>query len=303
MPPSRTHSRARAVVMAGCLAVVVSLSAVVGGAVSVGSRLSASDEPDASDQPQTHVIYFVAKDGVDEELDANGTLADAIRGIRAWFARETSSDGRRALRPRIDSLQGGGFDISFVRGNGNKSEYTSLDRLYDELAARGFKAANKRYLVFAGLSGDAPGNPGGTCGQGYYPLPAFELRQLSVVYLDANPGCGTRNFGGGTAGSAGRAEAVAVEEWLHNEGIVPAGAPHHCPTNPFHICTAALWMVSDRQWPVEIQELDPEVYDVMFPLAKYKLSNLRLDPDRDDYLDHGLPITDLRQSPFLETVG
>jgi hypothetical protein len=60
--------------------------------------------------------------------------------------------------------------------------------------------------------------------------------------------------------------------------------------------------VADRDWPVEVRDLDPEVRDVMFPLAKYPLSKLRLDPSRDDYLDHGLPIPDLRQSPFLETV-
>lgn len=262
-------------------------------------RPTGIDDEDPTTDAQTHVIYFVPADQTDLGLDTDGTLARAIEGIRGWFGRETSKEGLPAIRPRFDRLIGGGWDITNVTAPLPAAEYT-LGAIAEELAAQGFNKSNKRYLVFAEVRRDATGNPGGRCGESYYGLPVIDSPRVAVVYLGANEGCGARAVGGGSAGTAGKSEAIAVHEWLHLEGFMPLASRHHCPTSLYHACTGALWMVPPMTEPAEVPRLDPEAPDILFPLIHQPLSDAVLDRNRDDYLDHDLPWNDLRDSAWME---
>jgi len=253
------------------------------------SRASESDELDAEPgAPQTHVIYFVPADKADENLDGNGTIARSIDSVRAWFARETGYGGRAARRPRIDRTTTGVWDVTFVRGLQNASSYTSLGVISDELILRNYNDANKRYLIYAAVG------RGNICGEGYFPTPGLGgSGRFAAVYLDSSTACGGRDWGQGTAQTAGKTETVVVQEWLHNEGVTNPGAPHHCAVSVFHICTGPLAMLPG--------DLDPEAPDASFPYINRPLSGKVLDRDHDDYLDHGWPhLSNLRDSTWLE---
>lgn len=257
--------------------------------VPIGNRSTEADDPDAEPElNQTHVVYFVPRDRPDESLDDNGTIPRAVSGIREWFARETSRNGLAAKRPRFDRLATGAWDVSFVRGNQDAAAYTQLSTISDELASRGFNLTNKRYLIFAAVS------RGGTCGEGFFPLPGFPTSgRYAAVYLDSDASCGGRDFGGGTAATAGRAEAIAAHEWLHNEGVAGFAAPHHCALARYHVCTGPLFLLPG--------DMDPEAPDVVYPYINGRLSAKVLDRDLDDYLDHAWPhVANLRASTWLE---
>lgn len=242
-----------------------------------------TDQADPVDADQTHVIYFVPKDKPNQDLDAlGGPIRDSLRSIRAWFSAQTAPN---AKRPRFDMTSTGQFDITFVQGQQNADQYTTLDSIRNEIQPN-FKAPNKRYMIFAAV------DRGATCGEGYFPIPpVYDQGQYSAVYLDSS-GCHMRDFGDGTIAGSGRADRVAIHEWLHNEGIVAPDAPHHCASNPNHVCTGPLWVMDG---------LDPEQADLMFPYVSGGLKDAVLDIDHDDYLDTPWPwITNLRDSPFLE---
>lgn len=249
------------------------------------------DAPDVVRGNQTHIVYFVPRDRRDERLDVNGAIAGSIGSMRAWFRNQS---GRS---PRLDLRRGGALDITFVRGRMPAAEYPSLDDISDELVARGFRIGAKRFLVYAALP------TGGVCGEAEYPVPPLDrtLGSFSAVYLDATRECGTRDFGNGTLSGAGRAEVVAAQEWLHNEGLVPLVAPHQCtspslsipiPLAVGHVCTGPLTF---------FEGLDPEEPDVMYPFVTgLRLGQKVLDRGHDDYFRHSLPTADLADSAWMQ---
>lgn len=244
-----------------------------------------SDQPDAGGDSSTHLVYFVPKGAPDEGLDTNGALANSIRSVRSWFVRETGN-----LRPRVDVLSTGSYDITFVAGRSEASAYPTLDSIVADVKAAGLTSASKRYLIYAAV------DRGEICGESYYPLPGFTERgQYGAVYLDSSARCGARDFGGGSVATAGRADTIAAHEWLHSEGVSPMTSPHYCASRIYHICTGPLWAAP---------ELDPEANEIVFPYITDVLGNMILDRDRDDYLDHSWPwIANLRDSAWLEPVG
>ena len=245
-------------------------------------RSSEADAPDPTSLQQTHAVYFVPKDRLDSNLDNDGTIANSLRAVRAWFVRET---GSLAVRPRVDTYNGA-FDISFLRGAADAATYTSLDTIVAELRTHGYAETNKRYLIYAEV------DRGDVCGEAYYPIPpVLDQGQYSVIYLSSSS-CAARDYGDGTVAGSGRTDAIATHEWLHNEGLAPVGAPHYCPTSPYHVCTGALWLA---------EGVDPEQVDALFPLITGTLQDTVLDRGHDDYLDHGWPwLPNLRASPWLE---
>ncbi len=247
------------------------------------SERSTLDQPDATGESSTHLIYFVPAGSPDDGLDTNGAIANSMRSARAWFVRETGS-----RRPRIDTLTTGGFDITYVPGKQAAAAYTSLDVLVTELKEKGFSGSAKRYLIYAAVK---PRD--GVCGEAYYPVsPLPYPGGYAVVYLDSAASCGGRNFGGGTVATSGRADTIAMHEWLHNEGVAPMTAPHYCATILYHICTGPLWMTPS---------LDPEATDIVFPYITAELSKMKLDRDHDDYYGHDWPwLADLHESAWLE---
>jgi hypothetical protein len=236
-------------------------------------------------------MYFVPSDGVDETLDTNGVIANAAASMNLWFDGQT---GGRHLR--LDTYLDGKtprLDVSFVRGNRTTAEYAgdadgAFTAITDELEERGWTAspAVKRYLVYYA----GPAEDENVCGTAFVPL-AGGFAQWSVVFLDANPGCGARDFGTPATGG-GMSEAIAVQELEHNEGMAPLTAPHQCWAFNFHICTAAAGAA--------LETLDPESADVMFPFVTFPLRDKLIDRDRDDYFEHPFPYRDLSDSPFWE---
>jgi hypothetical protein len=242
-----------------------------------------TDQQDAAADNSTHLIYFVPSDSPDQSLDTNGAITNSIRSVRAWFLRETQD-----RRPRIDTLSTGGYDISYVAGKNPAATYTTLDLITEELRAKGFEQADKRYMIYAAVDRDD------VCGESYYPLPPLRDKgQYAAIYLNSNDGCGARNFGGGGVANAGKAETIVAHEWLHAEGVAPMAAPHYCASNAYHVCTGPLWVA-----PI----YDPEAFDVVFPYITDALSAMHLDRDHDDYFDHGWAwLPNVRDSAWLET--
>lgn len=255
------------------------------------------DRPDSVLGSKVHVIYFTPSDGVDGQLDINGTLDDALEAMNLWFERETGG-----LRMRMDTYVEGKVarpDISFVRGQKTTAEYTATGGVFSaittELAQRGWSAspAVKRYLVYY----EGPAEQSGICGTAFFSLSNSAYAQWSVVFLDAAAGCGARDFGTPETG-AGTSESIAVQEMLHNEGQTRPEAPHHCigVLNQFHICTA---LVGSQLTRVN-RGLDPESVDALFPYVTFRLADKRLDPGNDDYFRHPFLHRDLDSSAFWQ---
>jgi hypothetical protein len=268
----------------------VGFAAVKGGAKPARGRAT-QDRPDTLLGPQLHVIYFVPSDGIDEALDTSGVLESAVASMNLWLDGQTGGRHLRADTYLDQKTQR--LDISFVHGNRTTSEYANdssgaFQAMTDELEQRGWTAspAVKRYLVYYA----GPAEDSGICGEAFVPL-VGDFAQWSVVFLDANPGCGARDLGTATTG-AGMSEAIALQELSHNEGMAPLTAPHQCWAFNFHLCTAAAGAVLDT--------LDPESVDVMFPFVTFALRDKVLDRDHDDYFQHPFPYRDLADSPFWE---
>ncbi len=253
---------------------------------------STVDRPDLNGLSKIHVIYMIPADGVDEQLDQDGTLDVALETMNDWFRRET---GGRAMRMDTYRTQGNAeaLDITFVRGEKTQAEYAAtggvFEAITDELEARGWNddAVLKRYLVYYG----GPAESMNICGTAYYNTLGTDYAQWSVVFLDAATGCGAREFGTPETGG-GRSEAIAVQEMLHNEALARPQSPHHCWAAQGHLCTAAAGALVD--------ELDPEAIDVLFPFVTFTLEQKVLDIDHDDYYNHIAPWNDFDESPYFE---
>ncbi len=263
----------------------------------VGAPRATLDRPDLDPRPSLHVIYLVAADATDEELDVNGVLACSLQAQNAWleqqsgfrwrldtFAHEVRTrDGRKRLVPRLD--------VTFIRSDKPAAELDGAFAIRDELVARGFQAAHKRYLTFAVTDYTA------MCGDAIYPISVHASQRrdgkYAQVYLSSDAACHATEFG--SRGQPSWAEAIAQQELLHTEGLAPIGAPHSCPmVLPFaHVCTGALHYTEGSV------PLDPERQDVLYPYVSLPLAEKILDIGRDDYFAHDLPIGDLEDSVYL----
>jgi hypothetical protein len=251
-----------------------------------------TDRTDIAGLSSLHVIYMVPADGTDEELDLDGTLDAAMASMNAWFQRETP--GRQLRLDTWTFANKSALDVTFVRGEKTQAEYAAhADGVFvaitDELEQRGWNddPGLKRYVVYYG----GPAESTNICGTAYYNTLGTDYAQWSVVFLDAATGCGAREFGTAEAG-AGRSEAIAVQEMLHNEALARPQSPHHCWAFQGHLCTAAAGAA--------IGELDPESFDVLFPFVTFTLDEKVLDIGHDDYYEHPAPWNDLTDSPFFE---
>jgi len=257
-----------------------------------------TDRPDVTAMPSVHTIYFVPSNGVDNQLDTDGTLNAALAAMNQWTAQET---GGRTFRLDTFEYQKVLYpDITFVRGLKTGAEYAdpkgdgAFSTITAELAQRGWTAYGgvKRYLIYY----EGPAESSGICGTAYYTL-GSGYAQYSVVFLGAAEGCGARDFGSPEIG-AGTSESIAVQEMLHNEGLVRPESLHHCAANQGHICTAQV----GSQLTLISRGLDPESVDALFPYVTFPLRDKKLDPGRDDYYEHPFDFLhrDLADSPFWE---
>jgi hypothetical protein len=268
------------------------------GRLPKGSRERVTtDRPDTTSLAKLHLMYVIPADGVDEQLDLNGVIEDSVASMNAWNA--ANADGHRW---RIDTFNYKNTplpDITFVRGFKTAAEYAAsadgaFTALTDELESRGWidDPGQKRYLVYYA----GPAEDSGICGTAYYSLNTLSqvYAQWSVIFLDAAAGCGSRDFGTPAAGP-GMSEAVALQEMIHNEGIVHSFSPHQCWAFRGHICTALAGAATSV-----VDDLDPESVDVMFPFVTFPLRDKVVDPGHDDYYRHPLPYYDLEATPFFQ---
>jgi hypothetical protein len=244
------------------------------------------DRPDGARRPLVHIVYVTTTNRPSPPLDRYGVLEVSLRAQNRWMAAQMARkwrldtfryrpDPRRARRVRR-------VDVTFVRSGRRSSRLDTVAEVAALLRARGFARSDRRYLAY--VASDA----GDVCGEAEYPLQDGDTGRYAAIFLYSAAGCGTRAFAR-RPGAPSWSEAVTLHEFVHNDGVAPLTSPHTCADSPGHICTA----------PLDLTDLDPEMPDLMFPYVTGPLDEKVLDRGRDDYLDHGLPYRDLRDSPFL----
>ncbi|GLC27316.1 Ig-like domain-containing protein [Roseisolibacter agri] len=238
-----------------------------------GAR-SQVDLPDDVPAPQFHVLYVLPSDAVDRAYDTTGTIATTIASMQNWLAMQTG--GRRL---RMDTYQGR-LNVSFARlarTNAQLRAFTVAmhDSIAAELAARGFRDPNKRYVVY--FDGSHPTN----CAEASWPptVPG----QTATLYLrgksDVPSGCGTTAFAPTPTTPAGYLEFLVLHEMLHTLGAVSREAPDH-----------VYWA-----------HVDYDARDLMFSGSRPWTPSM-LDANRRNYYNPaGLPagVFNLATSPFL----
>jgi Divergent InlB B-repeat domain len=223
------------------------------------------DRPDDIAGPQVHVLYVVAADVPDRELDTTGEIAASVASWQSWLRGQT---GGRGIR--LDTYQGA-LDVTFFRLATTSSG--ALPRpavaISTELAAAGFSAPDKIYAVYY------DGTSTLTCGDGGGPYPSMYL-------TGSDSRSGTRCTGSFAASPPGYFDFGLLHELVHSLGYVPSCAPH-----------AASQHVFDSG------------YDLMWGGGPWaSLADMQLDVGHDDYFEARIPgCPDLSGSRFLEGGG
>jgi hypothetical protein len=258
-----------------------------------GSR-SMKDRPDVRGGRLVHVVYILATDAQDERLDTNGTIECSMRAQQQWLKEQAKLHWRldtykKKVRRngRIKKIEM--VDVTFIRSGKNVDELNNGNTVSQELQVAGLDKTDKRYLSYVeGGGAVAP------CGDAFWPFDSQDPNsdgKYSQIYLLSVEGCHARDFG--VPGNPSWVEMIAQQEIMHNDGMVPLGAPHGCgPLGlPAHVCTQGL---------VFAGEVDPESTDILFPYVVYPLKDKVMDIDNNDYFRHPFPYRDLDQSPYLE---
>jgi hypothetical protein len=255
-----------------------------------------ADRPDQASGRQIHVVYLVPKDYPDEHLDELGVIEDSMRSSNLWMKQQAGRKWRLdtyrfswddPATAAVDPVNINAVDVTFIKSNAPSSALDAIAEVESELVRNNLRDANKRYLSYVAS------NAGGVCGEAWYPFNDGEDGQYSTVYLNSAAGCRAKDFAP-NATTPSYTETIAIQEMIHNDGMVPIGAPHGCgPVGlPAHVCNPAL--------SVATPQLDPEWTDVMYPFVGLPLSQKFLDQDHLDYFGHPYPLRDLDTSVYLE---
>ena len=264
---------------------------------------SSTDRPDEKAGRLLHIVYVLPAGAPDDQYDEKGILEDSMRSMNVWMKQQTGNQKQWRLdtftfewddpdTTQIESIPVNAVDVTFIRSNRLDDQLDGVSEVEGELVGKGLNQSNKRYLSFVAS------NAGGVCGDAwwsYVPTQDNFDGQYSDVYLYSSSGCRARDFAP-NATTPSYSESIAMQEMVHNDGIVPPGAPHGCgPTSlPAHVCTGPLFLTP---------ELDPEHTDVMFPYVGLPLNQKKLDEDNLDYYGTPYPgIRDLDQGAYLENV-
>jgi hypothetical protein len=258
------------------------------------------DRPDEKTGRQLHVIYLVPAAAPDDRLDELGIIEDSMRSMNVWMKQQTGNQQWRydtyTFQPAGSPTPVEAVDVTFVASDKVGSQLTGVGAVQAELEAKGFDDPNKRYLSYVAS------NAGGVCGDAWYPTAPDAAPvdgKYSDIYLYSSAGCRAREYAP-NATTPSYTESIAMQEMIHNDGIVPLTAPHDCLVSLLafgHVCTGPLWAAD-----VVGQGLDPERFDVMYPYVGLPLNEKKLDEDHLDYYRHLLPYKDLEQGLYLETV-
>ena len=258
----------------------------ISGAVTITvsrPRVLVDLEDDASGY-QVHILYVVASDGEDRELDTNGAVERSVEAWNEWFANQTS--GRRL---RLDRAEGS-LDVTFVRLDRTDAELNAFgafirDHLEAELILKGFNDPEKIYAVYY----DGGDEQTGACGGAAHPptLPGT----VGAIYLRAVPAGGApcdTNALTASVDAPGYLEFSSVHEIVHTLGFAADCAPNN---------TANQAAGPARTTPGHVSDSNT---DLMYAGALGWNPSV-LDFNRDDYFEAGLAdCLDLADSAFLD---
>ena len=255
--------------------------------VTVSTRSTVNKTNDSS-YYQTHMVYVLPSDGVNEKLDKNGVITTSVAAAQKWLDQRTKGQSLR-----VDTYQGG-LDTSFVRLNKTDAEMIAeavqkygnaaflREVIQSELHARGFNDDGTLYVAYYG--GSSPY----ACGGASHP-PDGAQGNVVALYLwgappDAIP-CHDNAFAA-NENSPGYWEYSLIHEVFHALGAVanPASAmiPDQCApnsTNSGHVFDSPtdLMYAGSEPWRPSV-----------------------LDYNNDDYFNHGNPdCSDIARSVFL----
>jgi hypothetical protein len=235
-----------------------------------------NDLPDDFLSNQIHVMYVLPSDGVDQNLDTNGTLARSVAAFQKWLVGQTSTQ-----LLRLDTY-GGALDITFFRLSRTDAQIAShgafvRDQIEAELISAGFNHPNKIYAVYYG------GGSTFACGGAAWPptLPG----KVAAQYLKGTPPggaapCASNPFAS-SEDNPGYWEFGMLHEILHTMGIVATCAPHHTLSGHVSDSPTDLMYAGSLPW-------QPSVLDV----------------GRDDYFRHNNPsCLNLANSPYMTSTS
>jgi hypothetical protein len=195
-------------------------TAAVNYALRVNAR-STSNRTDENALSKYRIMYVLPSDGVDRNLDTDGTLVRSISSWERWYA---SQAGGRSLR--LD-LSDGAPVIVFVRLAKSDAVMTSYsDAIRDSLEATlapTYKSANTLLLVYY------DGGHQSRCGSAAYPpgLPGVVAAIFLKGLASSSFPCSANPFAATPTAVPGYIEFVAAHEALHLLGIVSPTAPNY----------------------------------------------------------------------------
>ncbi|HET8696831.1 MAG TPA: Ig domain-containing protein, partial [Gammaproteobacteria bacterium] len=230
---------------------------------------------------QLHVLYVVPDgEGLDQQLDMNGTIEASVRSWNNWLAQQTGGPKLRLDTYGPDAR----LDVTFVQLSPEETAMlgtggTVRPRLEFLLLAKGFDAPNKNYLAY--YEGDGAG-----CGSAAWPpndpgtLSVLYLRGVGTAGPPATPDCPPAVFVGEND-PPGEWEYSGLHEALHPLGLAPPCAQH----------------ISGNG------HVNDDSRDLLFG-GTLSAPPIFIDRGHDDYFGGGLPTTcpgpDLMNSAFLD---
>ena len=243
------------------------------------------DRPDDFTGPQIHVVYAVASDGEDLQLDRSPSSPQyrrltykndgrvsihlSFRTIQEWLAGQI---GQQFL---LDTYRGE-LDVSFVRLPFTEEEIAAdplsmFDRI-ESVVRQETRASKALAIVYHGL--EAPTVYGG-------------LGELEgdAAWLIMRGFIEVAQFGGEWRWERPDAvDLVMVHEIFHMMGAVPSCASRAAGRSEAEFCSLASHHVSDTR-------------DIM---GSNNTATAQIDPDRNDYYGHGYPdCTDISESEYF----
>ena len=236
---------------------------------------STADRTDDFAGYQIHVMYVLPSDGIDYNLDTNGSIASSVAATQKWFVAQT----RGTRRLRFDTSNGE-LDISFFRLARTDAAIAGFgayvrDQIQLEINAAGFNHPEKIYAVYYG------GSSTHACGGGAWP-PTL-TGNVVALYLRGRPPGARPCAGHGLAASGdlpGYWEFSLIHEFFHTLGAVAACAPHHTRSGHVSDDPRDLMYAGDRPWR-------PSMLDV----------------GNDDYFNHNTGCLDVAKSVFIDPVA
>ena len=197
-----------------------SVSAAVNYALRINAR-STANRTDENTLSKYRIMYVLPSDGVDRNLDTDGTLVRSISSWERWYATQTNGKSLRL------DLSDGAPDIVFARIAKSDAVMTSYgDFIRDTLEAQlapTYGSPNTLLLVYY------DGGHQSRCGSAAYPpgLPGIVAAVFLKGLASSSFPCSANPFAASPTAAPGYIEFVAAHEVLHLLGIVSPTAPNY----------------------------------------------------------------------------